>query len=98
MRKKAKEIIFFIDKCKFLKFKIFLSSLIKSATVLIGIVISLSLLLFFYNSLSAGYLDVQKIIYVGILYIFYIGLKFLDTYYSHYISYKVKNQFYPTVL
>lgn len=89
MRKKAKEIIFFIDKCKFLKFKIFLSSLIKSATVLIGIVISLSLLLFFYNSLSAGYLDVQKIIYVGILYVFYIGLKFLDTYYSHYISYEV---------
>lgn len=89
MRKKAKEIIFFIDKCKFLKFKIFLSSLIKSATVLIGIVISLLLLLFFYNSLSAGYLDVQKIVYVGILYVFYTGLKFLDTYYSHYISYEV---------
>lgn len=89
MGNKVKEIKFFIDKVKFLKPKILLSSFIKFIVKSTGIIILITLFCFLYQSMLAKKLDMNRFTYVFILCFFYLGMNFLDTYYSHYISYDV---------
>lgn len=89
MGNKIKEIKFFIDKVKFLKLKILLSSFIKFIVKSTEIIALITLFCFLYQSVLSKKLDINCFIYVFILCLFCLGMNFLDTYYSHYISYDV---------
>lgn|GEM_PF-639961 len=89
MGNKIKEIKFFIDKVKFLKLKILLSSFIKFIVQSTEMITLTILFCFLYQSVITKKLDMNCFIYVFILSFFCLGMNFLDTYYSHYISYDV---------
>lgn len=89
MGSKIKEIKFFIDKVRFLKLKIVLSSFIKFVVKSMEILTFILLFYFLYQFVFTKKLDIYGFIYVLILYAFCLGMNFLDTYYSHAISYDV---------
>lgn len=89
MGKKSKEIAFFIRKCRLLKLKLILSSFIKCISEILDIVIFVIMILFLQESLVSGKLHNERIVQIAILYVIGVGVKFFDTYFSHYVSYDV---------
>ena len=89
MKNRFDKAMFFINKCKFLKLKIFLSSIIKALVYILQTVNLILLIFLMYDFYESNILDKKAIIYIAGLFILYLGLRFIDVYYSHYISYDV---------
>lgn len=89
MKNRFDKAMFFIDKCKFLKLKIFLSSIIKALVYILQTVNLILVIFLMYDFYESNILDKKAIIYLAGLFILYLGLRFIDVYYSHYISYDV---------
>ena len=89
MGEKIKEITFFIRKCRLLKLKLALSSLVKCISEILDILIFVIMILFLQESLALGKLQTERIVQIAVLYIIGVGVKFFDTYFSHYVSYDV---------
>lgn len=89
MKNRFDKAMFFIDKCKFLKLKIFLSSIIKALVYILQTVNLILVIFLMYDFYESNILDKKAIIYLAGLFILYLGLRFVDVYYSHYISYDV---------
>ena len=89
MRARVKEVLFFINKVKFLKFQILLSALVKFTVKLLEFHFFLSLLLALHQAILQKHIDHSQMLYVFMLYGIYLAAQFCDTCLSHNISYHV---------
>ncbi len=89
MKDRFKKTMFFINKCRFLKLKMFLSSFIKSLVYILQTINLIFLITLLYKFYENKIIDLKDIFYLAILFAVYLCLRFLDVYYSHYISYDV---------